>query len=181
MKSTVRLILAAAGLVAFSRPLRAEQAAGPNVIEPQPPLAHAELAPALKAAAESEGIKLFHLDDLDASRPPSVDDSVVAWLGSTEEGVTHQWLMQLRRSAPTAAEVGSAQSPDTTKYLSWGPVITFKSKIEAVEIWLAGPVESTPAATGPAPSGENPPDAGVRARRFPPAGARRHRPRHHAH
>jgi len=152
MKSTVCLILAAAGLVAFSRPLLAEQAVGPKVIEPESPLAHAELAPGLKAAADHEGIRLFHLDELDDRRPPSVDDAVVAWIGSTEGGVTHQWLMQLRRSAPTAAEERSAPSPDVTKYLSWGPIITFKSRIEALEIWLAGPVDSPPSTTGPVPS-----------------------------
>jgi len=152
MKSTAYLILAAVGVVASSRPLPAEQAVGPQVIEPQPPLAHAELAPGLKAAAESEGIRLFHLDNLDDRRPPSVDDAVVAWIGSTEGGVTHQWLMQLRRSALTVAEEGSAQSPDVTKYLSWGPIITFKSKLEALEIWLAGPVDSSPSTAGPVPS-----------------------------
>ncbi len=152
MKSTVCLILTAAGLVAFSRPLPAEQAVGPKVIEPQPPLAHAELAPSLKAAADHEGIKLSYLDDLDARRPPSVDDSVVAWIGTTEGGVTHQWLMQLRRSAATAAEERAVQSPDITKYLSWGPIITFKSKIEALEIWLAGPVEAPSSLPGPGPS-----------------------------
>jgi hypothetical protein len=152
MKSTVCLILVAAGLVAFPRPLLAEQAVGTKVIEPQPPLAHAELAPGLKAAADHEGIKLFFLDDLDDSRPPSVDDAVVAWIGSTEGGVTHQWLMQLRRSVATAAEEKSAQRPDITKYLSWGPVITFKSKIEALEIWIAGPVDSPSSMTGPVQS-----------------------------
>jgi hypothetical protein len=151
MKSTVCLILTAAGLVAFSRPLLAEQVGGTKVIEPQPPLAHGELAPGLKAAADHEGIKLYYLDDLDGGRPPSVDDAVVAWIGSTEGGVTHQWLMQLRRSAPTAAEERSTQGLDVTKYLSWGPIITFKSKIEALEIWLAGPVDSPSSTTGPVP------------------------------
>lgn len=105
---------------------------------PPPPLSSAVLAPALKAAAERDHVVLLHLDR--AESRPLEGDATVAWIGSSDGKTTRQWLIQFRRSTATEREQSKGRKRDTTKYLSWGPVITFKSAVEALELWIAGPV-----------------------------------------
>jgi hypothetical protein len=50
-------------------------------------------------------------------------------------------LIQLRCSAATAAEQKANRNRERTKYLSWGPVVTFKSDVQALDLWIAGPVK----------------------------------------
>ena len=107
-----------------------------------PPLAQATLAPALKAAAELEGVPLTGVASA-ALTAPQLGDAVVGWIGATDGKRTRQWLIQLRRVAPTQKE-GKKRERDVTRYLSWGPAITFRSKPDVLELWLAGPVDVSP-------------------------------------
>lgn len=70
---------------------------------------------------------------------------MVLWIGTSDETSTKQWLVQLRRGTPTAKDLRAGEAKGKTKYLSWGPVITFQSHAEPLDLWLAGPVEITPA------------------------------------
>lgn len=109
--------------------------------EPPPleaPLAQAKLAPALEAAAARDEIQLFHIEG--AESEPRVGDYTVAWVGATNGEVARQWLVQFRRSPATAREQQLARDRPLKKYLSWGPVVVFRSEIEALEVWIAGPV-----------------------------------------
>lgn len=108
---------------------------------PPPPLAGATLAPALKAAADRDRITLFHLDQL--GDVPLEGDSTVAWVGASDSKGKRQWLIQLRRGNATPEEQQSRRNREKKKYLSWGPVVTFKSDVQALELWIAGPIEIT--------------------------------------
>lgn len=131
--------LSAGWVMAFAMPALGAEAAR----KPPPPLANAVLAPALKAAAERDHILLFNLDP--TGPEPLEGDSAVAWIGTSDAKSTRQWLIQFRRGVITPAERKSAQDRDKKKYLSWGPVVTFKSEAEALELWIAGPVATTAA------------------------------------
>jgi hypothetical protein len=113
------------------------------------PLEQAGLAPALEAAALRDDILLFHIEGPDPA--PRVGDYTVAWVGTTNGDVSQQWLVQFRRSAATPREQRWARDRPVKKYLSWGPVIAFRSEVEALEVWIAGPVRMA-AATTPAPT-----------------------------
>lgn len=128
----------------------------PRPAPPPPPLADATLAPALKAAADRDHIVIYHIDPL--GEVPADGDSTVAWVGATDGKGKRQWLIQFRRSAATAEEQKSAQNRDKKKYLSWGPIVTFKSDVQALELWIAGPVTIT----DPMPAGEIAPVQRVR-------------------
>ena len=110
------------------------------VLPPSTPLRHAHLAPALLAAAERDHVDLLSVA-WDEKRPPTVGDNIVLWVGATDGNTTRQWLVQLRRSSATAKEKKAVHGRDKTKYLSWGSAVTFKSSVEALELWLAGPVD----------------------------------------
>lgn len=120
-------------------------AASPELSEPPspppPPLANATLAPALKAAADRDHVTLLHMDDL--GDEPREGDSTVAWIGADDGKSKRQWLIQFRRGAATAAEQKSNRKSDRKKYLSWGPIVTFKSDVQALDLWIAGPVTIT--------------------------------------
>ncbi len=116
-----------------------------------PPLANAVLAPSLVAAAKRDGIRISGVD-VDERGEPAVGDAIVAWIGASEKGVTRQWLVQLRRGIPTEREKKSAESRGKIKYLSWGPIIIFRSQAEALEVWLAGPAFSNESASNPLPA-----------------------------
>jgi hypothetical protein len=107
---------------------------------PPPPLANATLAPALKAAADRDHVKLYTIDP--TSETPQNGDFCVAWVGASDGKGKRQWLIQLRRSPATEAEQKANRNRERTKYLSWGPVITFKSNVQALDLWIAGPVKS---------------------------------------
>lgn len=104
------------------------------------PLAHASLSPALRAAAERDGIDLTRKEAGEGA--VAQGDTVVAWVGATRGTRFQQWLIQFKRSSASAAEQKKHRPKVITKYLSWGPVITFKSEVEALDLWIAGPVEA---------------------------------------
>lgn len=104
------------------------------------PLAHASLSPALRAAAERDGIDLTRKEAGEGA--VAQGDTVVAWVGATQGMRIRQWLIQFKRSSASAAEQKKHHSKVITKYLSWGPVITFKSEVDALDLWIAGPVEA---------------------------------------
>lgn len=109
---------------------------------PPPPLANASLAPSLEAAARRDGVPLFQLDP--TSDDARLGDATVAWIGATDGKTTRQWLIQFRR--------GTADAPQThhvTKFLSWGPVVTFKSEVATLDLWIAGPVTISPTPSKP--------------------------------
>ena len=112
------------------------------------------MAPALKLAAEHDHIGLMGVAK-GAAREPAPGDSIVMWVGTSDDVSTKQWLIQMRRSTPTQKERRAGEGHDKTKYVSWGPVVTFQSHAEALEVWIAGPVDmksaTTEAATKPAP------------------------------
>ena len=74
---------------------------------------------------------------------PVMGDSEVFWIGATSAGTTKQWLIQLTRGAISAKEQKDHRGKETSRYLSWGPVITFKSEVEALDLWIAGPVDTS--------------------------------------
>lgn len=104
------------------------------------PLANVGLAPALLEAAEREHISLFKTSGV--TENSSVGDSAVFWVGTVAGEERKQWLIQLRRGAITPEEQKAHRAKDITKYLSWGPVIVFKSEVDALDLWIAGPVET---------------------------------------
>lgn len=106
-----------------------------------PPLAHATLAPSLKAAAERDGVPLYQLDQPDGETRNG--DRTVAWIAARDGDVTRQWLVQFRRGTATPREQKTAHRGDKTKYLSWGTVVAFKSTAQALDLWIAGPVTVT--------------------------------------
>ncbi len=147
MRPVFRHTLAALSLAAAAWPFRS--AAAEPVPPPPPPLHNATLAPALRAAADRDGIKVYHIDAPGAD--PLAGDATVAWIGAHDGKVTRQWLIQFRRSIATSREQAAAKQSDKTKYLSWGPIVTFRSEAQALDLWIAGPVVVSPATT-PAPA-----------------------------
>lgn len=105
------------------------------------PLANVELAPALKAAAEREHIVLFKTTGV--SETASTGDSEVFWVGAVSGKRRSQWLVQFSRGVTTPAEQKANRTNDVTRYLSWGPVEVFKSEVAALDIWIAGPVDTS--------------------------------------
>jgi hypothetical protein len=107
---------------------------------PQPqPLANALLSPALRAAAERDQIDLAAKDCVEGQ--PAAGDAVVLWIGAAQDGESRQWLVQLKRGIATPEEQKAHRGRDVTKYLSWGSVVVFHSEVEAVDLWIAGPVK----------------------------------------
>lgn len=104
------------------------------------PLLNATLSPALKAAAERDGIDLNTKTSLEGSG--ATGDAVVAWIGARNGARLQQWLIQFKRGSGTPAELRSHLTADVTKYLSWGSVVTFQSEVEPIDLWIAGPVET---------------------------------------
>jgi hypothetical protein len=102
-------------------------------------LAKATLAPTLRAAAERDGINLTAKDAGEGLGQEG--DAVLAWIGATRGSRFQQWLIQLKRGTLTGAEARTHHPHDVNKYLSWGPVVTFKSEVEPLDLWIAGPVE----------------------------------------
>src|SRR5690606_8098655 len=118
----------------------------------------------LKAAAKRDGIRVFHYDS--PGPDARTGDTTVACIGAHDGKVTRQWLVAFRRRTTTAAEQKSELQDDETKYLSWAPVITFKSDTQALDLWIAGPVVISPE---PAPD-DAPAIARIKRRRiFVPA------------
>jgi hypothetical protein len=113
------------------------------------PLGDAKLDERLSAAAKRDGIAISGLAPLTAD--PGNGDAVVAWIGTSRNGKLQQWLVQLRRARPTDREIRAARGSQRTKYLSWGPVVTFKSDLEALDLWIAGPVDPRSPAHSPVP------------------------------
>lgn len=103
------------------------------------PLANAVLAPELRELAARDSIDLSRREPASGASLPG--DSLVFWVGAQHEGRSQQWLIQLTRSVATAAEQVAHQGKDVTKYLSWGSTVTFRSEVEALDVWLAGPVD----------------------------------------
>ena len=114
------------------------------------PLANAAFAPALKEAAEREHISLFHTDGVGENAVRG--DSEVFWIGATSGMATRQWLIQFSRGATTPEEQKAHRAKDVTKYLSWGPVVVFKSEVNALDVWIAGPVDTSAAESGKNPA-----------------------------
>ena len=110
---------------------------GPRLV---PPLANAVLSPALKAAADRDHISLSSHEV--QSIAPSPGDAVVFWIGATHDNKNEQWLLQLKRGTATPEEQKANRGNDVKRYLSWGPVITFHSEIDALDLWIAGPVNT---------------------------------------
>jgi hypothetical protein len=129
-------------LIAFAMLASAAAAAEATLSSSGPasatPLAQAKLAPALEAAAARDAIRLFHIEGSDFGA--RVGDYTVAWVGATDGEVVRQWLVQFRRDPATAREQRWARDRPVKKHLSWGPVVTFRSEVEALEVWIAGPV-----------------------------------------
>lgn len=125
-------------LVAFSANEEAAEVAPPPH---RTPLGAATLAPSLKAAALRDGISLS-LDDSGEPAERRIGDAVVAWVGTSEGDSIRQWLCQFRRAEPTPKEMKKAgRKRQQLKYLSWGPVISFESAMEYIDLWIAGPVD----------------------------------------
>jgi hypothetical protein len=121
---------------------RAAGAESPGVKTPPliPPLAHAVLSPALRAVAERDHIVLSTQET--QSVKPASGDSVVFWIGTARGLKTQQWLVELKRGTVTPDEQKANQGKDVTRYLSWGSVVTFHSEVDALSLWIAGPVNT---------------------------------------
>ncbi|MEO6992968.1 MAG: hypothetical protein ABI273_05040 [Lacunisphaera sp.] len=104
------------------------------------PLAHAVLSPALRAVAERDHINLSAQET--QSVAPAPGDTVVFWIGTARSQKTQQWLVELKRDIATPKEQQANQGKDVTRYLSWGPVETFHSEVDALSLWIAGPVNT---------------------------------------
>ena len=63
------------------------------------------------------------------------------WIGASSGKLTRQWLVQLSRGVTTPEEQKAHRAKEITKYLSWGPVVVFKSDVDALDLWIAGPVD----------------------------------------
>lgn len=131
-----RLLVLFFGLFAMANSRGATSSAAPP--RPAPPLANVKFSPALKAAAERDHISLFKADS--GAETPLAGDSTVAWVGASDDHGTRQWLIQLRRGVATPEEQKSKRTPERKKYLSWGSIVTFKSDVQALDLWIAGPV-----------------------------------------
>lgn len=105
-----------------------------------PPLAHAVLSPALRALAERDHIVLSAQET--QSITPAPGDTVVFWIGTARGPKTQQWLVELKRGIATPDEQKANRGKDRTRYLSWGPVVTFHSEVDAISLWIAGPVNT---------------------------------------
>lgn len=128
------------------------------------PLANTSLAPALKAAAVRDHIDLNQRDNAGAA--PATGDSVVFWIGALHGGQSQQWLVQLTRGTATDKDLAAHRGRDKTKYISWGSVVVFHSEVEPIDLWIAGPVDTTK--TGEAKSASLAPAAIHRRRVFVP-------------
>lgn len=106
-----------------------------------PPLANTELAPALRAVAERDHIALVGVSDV-AGTASSTGDAIVLWVGTLRGTKKEQWLIQLKRGAATAEELKARRGPDVKKYMSWGSVAVFHSEVDALDLWIAGPVDT---------------------------------------
>ena len=117
-----------------------EPAPAPAGLLPHP-LSNAELAPALREAAAREHITLFNTSGV--SETPLAGDSEVFWIGATSGTRTSQWLVRFSRGVTTPEEQKAHRTKDIARYLSWGPVVVFKSEVDALDVWIAGPVETS--------------------------------------
>jgi hypothetical protein len=48
----------------------------------------------------------------------------------------------LKRGIATPEEQKANRGEDVTRYLSWGSVVTFHSEVDALSLWIAGPVDT---------------------------------------
>jgi hypothetical protein len=128
----------AAGL--FYVVARSETTLSEKATPPPSPLANATLAPTLKAAAERDGIVLYDTAKIERREPVS-GDALLVWVAASDGKTTRQWLIQFRRGVTATGEQRSARGSDRIKYLSWGPIVTFSSNVESLDLWLAGPVD----------------------------------------
>jgi len=143
-----RLFQATLGIVSLATLLQGASAdKPPERPRPPPPLANAQLAPSLKAAADRDRIALHALEPL--SDELVEGDFTVAWVGASDPKGNRQWLIQFRRSTATQAEQTAARNREKKKYLSWGPTVTFKSDVQALDLWIAGPVTVGASAKSP--------------------------------
>ena len=100
------------------------------------------IPPVLRAAAERDHIELSGLGRI--GDVPEVGDAAVVLI-TASKGKTHQqWLAELRRAEVTPKEQKESGGKTTIKYLSWGSTVTFRSEQEAIELWIAGPIEINP-------------------------------------
>jgi hypothetical protein len=144
MKSLLRCgpVVLSAGLGVF----RAIAAPAAPAVPFSHPLANVELAPELRTAAEREHIDLSRRTVPGGEASPG--DWVLLWVGARHDGRSEQWLVQLTRRQPTRDEQAAHRGKELKKYLSWGPVVTFHSEVEALDVWIAGPVDvSAPSAS----------------------------------
>ncbi len=151
-KQWVRVLVRFSWLAALA-PLAAGAADGRSGSRPDDApipriLAHAEVAPALKAAAARDGIDLSTCAPF--GEPPRIGDAVVLWAGSVDGQRFRQWLIRMSRAAPTPDERRAHAAKERRKYLSWGPVLTFRSETDALDLWIAGPVDAAAPADGAA-------------------------------
>lgn len=105
-----------------------------------PPLAKAELSPALRAVAERDHV-ILAVSEVQ-SVPSATGDAVVIWVGTQRGQKTEQWLVQLKRGVATPAERKANRGADVKKYMSWGSVAVFHSEVDALDLWIAGPVNT---------------------------------------
>ncbi|HEY4248893.1 MAG TPA: hypothetical protein VGM64_18865 [Lacunisphaera sp.] len=112
------------------------------------------LSSALRAVAERDHIVLSTQET--QSVAPAPGDGVVVWIGTARGPKTQQWLVELKREIATPEEQKANQGKDVTRYLSWGPVETFHSEVDALSLWIAGPVNTNDDATS-SPANTPPP------------------------
>jgi hypothetical protein len=105
------------------------------------PLAGAQVAPALKAVAMRDHVDVATRDPL--RKEAGRNDAVVFWIGTLSGQRRQQWLLQVKRGTATPGELARHKQRDVTEYLSWGSKVTFQSDAEALDLWLAGPVDAT--------------------------------------
>jgi hypothetical protein len=120
---------------------RAAEPANPAQALLVPPLAKAELSPVLRAAAERDNIVLAVCDV--QSVASAIGDAVVIWVGTMRGEETQQWLIQLKRGIATPGELKANRGSDVKKYMSWGSVAVFHSEVDALDLWIAGPVNTS--------------------------------------
>lgn len=144
------MALAAFAILPMSLRAASEPVAAPAPKQLSTPLGQATMARSLKAAAAQDGVPLAFMSP-EFGGFPRPGDFVVAWVGTSEPNGTAQWLVQLRRRPATAEEAASNRGRDVTKYVSWGSVVRFKSEVEALEVWLAGPVTAQSDSNAAAP------------------------------
>lgn len=127
-------------------PAGAADPASPAPAALVPPLVDAEFSPALRAAAERDHVDLGTYGG--GSVVAATDDAVVIWLGTMRGPKKQQWLMQLKRGSATPEELKAHRRADVKKYMSWGPVAVFSSEVDALDLWIAGPVDTGTGAKG---------------------------------